>query len=99
MRRLEKVESRNRWSQLRDLWNEFDPIGVMNYENWPLDEYENYCGPVMRLLEKNAPDMELETYVRSVCDYMGMQPPYGEIQNFVRKLQQWFQENWSNTQV
>ena len=40
-RRLDKAESRKRWAELRDLWNEFDPIGVMDFPDWPRDGIVN----------------------------------------------------------
>ncbi len=99
VRRLEKLESRKRWSELRDLWNEFDPIGVMGDLEWPRDEYESYCGTSMRLLEQNAENKELEAYVRSALDNMGIGASDDAIQNFVKKLKIWFQEKWSGTCV
>lgn len=98
-RRLEKAESRKRWSELRDLWNEFDPIGVMNCPDWPRDEYESYCGPSMRLLEQDVENEELETYVRSALDHMGISAKDDAIQSFVRTMKAWFQEKWSETRV
>jgi len=100
MRRLDKKESRKRYRELRDLWNEFDPIGVFDgSDEWPLDEYEDYCGPSLRLLEQNATPSELEVYVHSTFNYMGIEDNDKEIQGFVRKIQTWFQENWSDTCV
>lgn len=29
---------------MRDLWNEWDPIGVFPAKGGPLDEYDSYCG-------------------------------------------------------
>ena len=98
-RKLEKAESRERWRELRDLWNEFDPIGIMDYPDWPRDEYESYCGPSMRLLEQNAENEELEDYVHSALDYMGIGASDDAIKRFVKKMKAWFQEKWSETRV
>lgn len=101
MRRLSKIESRKRWKELRDLWNEFDPIGVFDFDpsEWPLDEYESYCGPSMRLLEQNASTSELEAYVRSALDDMGIGGGEEAIRIFAKRMQIWFQKNWTDTLV
>jgi hypothetical protein len=95
-----KLDSRKRWLELRSLWNEFDPIGVYGSKesDWPLDEYESYCGPCMRLLEQGTKDHELEATVHSALDHMGVDANYKEIKEFVRKMQIWFQTNWANKQ-
>ena len=70
--RLEKEESRSRWRQLRDLWNEFDPIGVyIDDTSFDLDEYSNYCGPCMRLLEQDASREEREACINNALHYLG----------------------------
>jgi len=96
-RHLGKQESRKRWSELRDLWNEFDPIGVMNDPTWPRNEYENYCGPCMRLLEQNSDTSKLIAYILSAHDHMGLQGNSEDIHDFATKMQSWFQKNWANT--
>ena len=99
MRRLGKEESRKRWRELRRLWNEFDPIGVMHLADWPLDEYETYCGPCMRLLEQDAPALYLEECVYQALDCMAISKDPEGVQEFVRKMQAWFRENWYDTKV
>ena len=102
-RRLEKKEWRERWSELRDLWNEFDPIGVMSSEDWPKDEYETYVGGCMKLLQEEASAEELEAYVKwAVYEYMGLsvhEKLESDIKSFIPKMQAWFNENWKNTYV
>lgn len=98
-RRLDKAQSRQRWAELRELWNEFDPIGVMRYPDWPRDEYESYCGPTLRLLEQNAGDKELEDYIQSAFDHMGIAADDNEIKDFIKKLRGWFQKYWPETRV
>jgi hypothetical protein len=66
MQRLDKSDSRERWRQIRDLWNEFDPIGVMGMEDWPRDEYDSYLGPTLRLLEQDASLEEIQKYLAFV---------------------------------
>jgi hypothetical protein len=100
MGRLDREESRKRYRELRDLWNEYDPIGVYDGEDeWPLDEYEDCCGPSLRLLEQGATTSELEAYVYSVLQRMGIEGDDKEKEDFVKKMQEWFQKNWSDTYV
>lgn len=98
-RRLDKAQSRQCWAELRDIWNEFDPIGVMSLPDWPRNEYESYCGPSMRLLEQNASDEEFEAYVRSALDYMGCSAGDHNVKYFIRKMKVWFPNKWPETRV
>ena len=49
---LTKEQSRARWAEVRALWCDWDPIGVMPSaeSDWPLDEYDAYLGQTLRLL-------------------------------------------------
>jgi len=46
------------WGQeLRQLWNEYDPIGVYSFEDasdWPIDEYDSYHGILVKHLNKGS---------------------------------------------
>ena len=66
-RRLSKDESRARWRELRKLWNEYDPIGVVDpAEIEVCREYESYVGDVLRFLEKETPSQTIVMYLRQV---------------------------------
>jgi hypothetical protein len=98
--RLTKAQSRQRWHELRALWNEFDPIGVMPNVNWPPDEYEAYVGPTMRLLEQDASVEEiLKCLEWAVCDRMGLEMDREAAMRFTNRIQQWFKEKWRDTYV
>ena len=73
-RRLSKEESRKRFAEGRELWNEFDPIGVIKSDNSATDdEYENYVGPCLRIVEQGLMDGEVCEYVTNIVyEYMGM---------------------------
>lgn len=95
---LSKEQSRQRWAELRDLWNQFDPIGIRPGVDAPADEYESYVGPLMRLLEQNAPAEQLAAYIAEcVFGTMGLsktpedQHACGE---FAATAQAWFTQNW-----
>ena len=79
--------------ELRALWNEFDPIGVYGEDSdWPLDEYESYCGDCLRLLKRKATMPELISYIDTVLDGMELQGyiRQDEIREFAQRMQEWF---------
>lgn len=103
MRRLEKEESRQRYHEIRALWNEWDPIGVLPGEGRPLDEYDSYLGSSIRLLEQGAPETEIEKYLSYIVgEYTGLGDSgvaYCKPQEFTHKLQTWFAQKGSGTHV
>jgi hypothetical protein len=100
---LDKQKSGERWCELRDLWNEFDPIGVNSIEGWPKNEYDNYLGPTLRLLERGATHAEIQSYLEYVVgEYMGLEEAgvqRARSSNFAGKLQEWFSSRWQGTHV
>jgi hypothetical protein len=100
---LDKSKSRERWSQMRRLWNEWDPIGVIPAEGGPQDEYEMYLGQTLRLLEGHTALGELERYLAYVTlDRMGLpETPTGKVSrhHFAKRLQEWYTANWPGTSV
>ena len=103
MERLDKSDSRERWRQVRDLWNEFDRIGVMGMEDWPRDEYESYLGQTLRLSEQDAPPEEIQEYLAFVTpEHMGLSetPQFAmSRRNFAERLRDWYAEKWPGTHV
>jgi hypothetical protein len=98
--RLDKEQSRQRWTELRSLWNEFDPIGVVGTPGGPEDEYEMYVGPTMRLLEQGADVEELTRYFEwVVCERIGLEFNQAAGTQFAERLQRWFNDNWLGTGV
>lgn len=100
---LDKLKSGERWCELRELWNEFDPIGVNSIEGWPKDEYESYLGPTLRLLEQGASHSEIQAYLEYVVgEYIGLGAAGVQkvrASNFASRLQKWFSSRWSGTHV
>ena len=98
-----KLESRARWAQLRALWNEWDPIGVHPGSGGPLDEYDSYVGPTMRMLEGNESSPRLVEYLSwAVGEHMGMEQSGVDAnhpEQFAGKLRQWFVENWATSRL
>lgn len=99
--RLTKELSRRRWKEIRDLWCEWDPIGVMSDDDWPRDEYDSYLGPALRLLEAGATVDEIIKYLAYVeLDYIGMSDTHlasAQRQEFAQKLRNWYATKWHNT--
>ncbi len=101
--RLSKPESRERWRQIRDLWNQFDPIGVMGTPDWPRDEYDAYLGPTLRLLEQSASPDDLHDYLAWVTlEHMCLSDsPQRAMarRQFAKELRDWYDTKWPGTYV
>jgi hypothetical protein len=101
--RLDKEQSRLRWHEIRDLWNGWDPIGVMPAQDGPQDEYDGYLGPSLRLLERGASREELERYLEEIVgEHMGLGDAgvaYVRSTAFAATLQAWFSSRWADTTV
>lgn len=69
---LHDIQQKPKWyRELRMLWNQFDPIGVIdrNSEHWQDDdEYEAYVLGIMELLSKGASKKEISGHVYSLCN-------------------------------
>lgn len=80
------------WNDIKFLWNQFDPIGVLGPDSdCPDDEYDSYVIPTLQLLNEGADFKEMKDYVRYIVeDYIGLvglSEPY--IDGFVKKLLAW----------
>ena len=99
-RRLSKQESRERWAQLRQIVNEWDPIGVMDDPGWPQDEYDCLVGPLMRMLEDHAsPKKIVSVLQREIQDHFGLDTKHLEFVPVATRLSEWFQAHWADTIV
>ena len=93
---LDKQQSRQRIAEIRELWNEWDPIGVAR---GVADEYDSYLAPTLRLLERNAPTDEIVGYLNWVTlEHMGLSEA-SDPKTFATRLQQWFANKWAGTRV
>jgi hypothetical protein len=99
--RLTKEQSRARWAAARQMWCEWDPIGVMGLPTWPRDEYDAYLGPTLRLLESGAPLEEITLYLAEVeVGRMGLgdTPQAQDARRaFAMRLRKWYQTEWPAT--
>lgn len=101
--RLSKDQSRQRWKEIRDLWNGWNPIGVSPSTGGPQDEYDSYLGQTLRLLEDCASTEEITGYLSSIVgEHMGLGQKgieYSKPAAFSLKLQQWFAHGWKGSYV
>ena len=97
--KLTKEKSRERWSELRSLLNEWDFIGVMDDPNWPRNEYECLIDPLMRRLESGQTVAELSQFLEeNLRDHFGMHR-VDDLDDFVRRLKSWFDEKWPGSVI
>jgi len=74
------------------LWNEFDPIGVVDDEihaggTPTLDEYSSYVPQTVRLVVDGADRSQFRTYIECICkDWMDLTGSSSEIDVFAKKL-------------
>lgn len=101
--RLTKEQSRKRWREIRALWCEFDPIGVVNSSSALDDEYDAYLGPSLRLLERGATVDEIASYLATVTvNHMGLgdsPEAKGARLRFAHRLREWYSAHWPDTTV
>lgn len=65
------------------LHRDWDPIGC----GVPLDEYDSYAWPVLKLLQERAPRAEVESYLRTVAmEAMSSPVPEERLQAVVDSL-------------
>lgn len=79
---------------IRKLWNEWDPIGILPFENDILDEYDFYLETTLSLLKRKATPTEIENYLIFVIkELMGLDSTHVELckpNEFARRIQVWF---------
>ena len=57
------------------LWEEWDPIAVRAFEDWPSDEYDSYAMHLFSMLNSGASVDELSEYLFiSETESMGLAP-------------------------
>ena len=98
MTRLTREQLRQRYAELRDLVNEWDPIGVMDDPEWPRDEYDCLVGPVLRHLEAgDARDVIVAFLTTELADHFGLDRATIRPHMFVERAATWFAARWEGT--
>ena len=92
---LTKRESRQRWSQLNAIMNEWDPIGIVPGSVGPLDEYDCLVGPVLTLLQTGADEQAIEGYLRKqIRGHFGLSSDHYDFLAVARRVRSWFDFAW-----
>jgi hypothetical protein len=98
MGKLSKEHARRRRAEIRQLLNEWDPIGVMGGADSPVDEYDCLAGPLLRLLERNASNEKILNFLSSELeDHFGL-GHYG-VDDIAKRSKMWFEERWGGSFV
>jgi hypothetical protein len=91
---VNKEQSRQRWRELRDLVNTWDPIGLIAI-GAPQDEYECVVAPVLRLLEQGASQEAIVSYLAGECsDHFGAPIAESSAREFAARAKTWYQLRW-----
>lgn len=98
---LSKSDSRQRWRELCEIVNRWDPIGVFGPQStWPQDEYECVVGPLMRMLEEGKPRDAIAGYLeREVRGHFGLDPVPGEAEKCAAEAVTWYARAWPGTRA
>jgi hypothetical protein len=90
-------EERSEWwrqhglDELRDLLNEWDPIGVMDEPDWPDNEYESLIAPLRERLDGGTTAGALEVYLEEyVRDHIGVDPDVDRESRLASRLVDWY---------
>ena len=91
---LSKSDSRQRWRELRDIVNRWDPIGVFDRQStWPPDEYECVVGPLMRMLESRKSPPEMTAFLeKEVREHFGLDPAPGAAARCAAEAISWYRD-------
>jgi hypothetical protein len=93
-------ESMQQAMEVRELWQSWDPIGMMDIPGAPQDEYDSYLEPTVRLLERGASVDEIEAYLEWVAyKRMGLPAVQLHAREFAQVLQVWYTERGMNLEA
>ena len=93
--RLTRAELQQRYAELREIINGWDPIGVVNTPDWPCDEYDCVVGPLMRHLENGDPPEVVAQYLSDeFTDHFGLSISEERIHAWAAQVTQWYASRW-----
>jgi hypothetical protein len=80
------------WEELRQLLNEWDPIGVYDRTaDFPPDEYDCLSAPLMGLLVEGADIASVADFLgRELSGHFGLDPRPSRPEEFAARLVEWF---------
>jgi hypothetical protein len=80
--------------ELRELLlREWDPIGIADLADAPLDEYEHYAGQIARRLRAGAGDEEIAAVLEGFRDDMGLEPSDELPLGVARSIRDWYRRS------
>jgi len=96
--RLSKEESRRRWAGIRTILNCWDPTGVIHNADAPDDEYECLAKPLWRLLERDASNAEVSSFLRvEIVNHFGLDARHYDFDAVADTLKKWFRHGWNGS--
>lgn len=82
--------------ELRELLlREWDPIGIADLADAPLDEYEHYAGQLSRRLRAGAGEEEIATVLQGFRRDMGLEPSDEPPLGVARSILDWYRRSTS----
>lgn len=83
------------WEELRQLLNDWDPIGVYDRTtDFPPDEYDCLYAPLMGLLVEGADVASVADFLeRELSRHFGLDPRPSRPEDFAACLVEWFRDN------
>jgi hypothetical protein len=82
--------------ELRELLlREWDPIGIGDLAEAPLDEYEHYAGQLARRLRAGAGEEEIATVLEGFRGDMGLEPTDEPELGVARSIRDWYRRSTS----
>jgi hypothetical protein len=84
--------------ELRELLNEWDPIGVfaMDLDRPPEDEYDPYLSPVFAALREGGAAADVRGALESALGRMGLGPASEREDVFAERIARWWRESFPN---
>lgn len=94
--RITRQQLRQRFSELRDLVNAWDPVGLIA-SGARLDEYDCIVGPVLRRLEEHQSATMIAAYLSTEFnEHFGV--PARDPEVFAEQAVAWYSQRWPNTE-
>ncbi|GAC1319151.1 MAG: hypothetical protein NVSMB25_09500 [Thermoleophilaceae bacterium] len=81
------------------LFFEWDPIGLSELADAPLDEYEHYAGQIVRRLRAGASSEDLAAVLATFNADMGLEPAADRPTEVAKKIRSWYGRSTSDWKV
>jgi hypothetical protein len=82
-------------SEVRKLWQDWDPAGARDLPGASPGKYDPYLAPTVRLLERGASVEEITAYLEWIAfKRMGLNSLWISARVFAQVLRIWYAERW-----